>query len=190
MPRVNNRPIGKYSSNLVTLLLSLFLVFWAKSFNPTEVNHCYHFALGYDVGRVTRRVCEKVAQNVAQPILLSKYRDKRLPWKKGAQKCALLLFRAGAGLKSAGLGQALHCGLRLLRAWPALGGRLGVWPAGLAQKPGPSPRGPPLPKVNNHPFGKNSPNLVTLDVGHNRERCSRSILNVIRVLLARSVVKF
>jgi hypothetical protein len=45
-------------------------------------------------------------------------------------------FRAGAGLKSAGLGLAwaLHCGLGLLRAW--LGGGLGVWPAGLAQKPG------------------------------------------------------
>jgi hypothetical protein len=31
--------------------------------------------------------------------------------------------RAGVGLKSAGLGRAraLHCGLRLLRAWPGLG---------------------------------------------------------------------
>jgi hypothetical protein len=37
-----------------------------------------------------------------------------------------MVYRAGAGLKSAGLGRAraLHC-------------RLGVWPGGLAQKPGP-----------------------------------------------------
>jgi hypothetical protein len=50
-----------------------------------------------------------------------------------------VLFRAGAGLKSAGSGwaRALRCGLGLLLAWPSLGGRLGVWPAGLAQKPGP-----------------------------------------------------
>jgi hypothetical protein len=50
----------------------------------------------------------------------------------------LEVSRAGAGLKSAGSGRAraLHCGLGLLRAWPGLGGGLGVWPAGLAQKPG------------------------------------------------------
>jgi hypothetical protein len=50
----------------------------------------------------------------------------------------MVLFRAGAGLKSAGSGwaRALHCGLGLLWAWPGLGGGLGVWPAGLVQKPG------------------------------------------------------
>jgi hypothetical protein len=31
--------------------------------------------------------------------------------------------------------RALHCGLRLLWAWPGLVGGLGVWTAGLAQKP-------------------------------------------------------
>jgi hypothetical protein len=51
----------------------------------------------------------------------------------------VVLPRAGAGLKSAGSGRAwaLHCRLGLLRAWPVLGGGLGVWPAGLAQKSGP-----------------------------------------------------
>jgi hypothetical protein len=41
--------------------------------------------------------------------------------------------RAGSGLKNAGSGWAwaLYCGLGLLRAWPGLG----VWTAGLAQKP-------------------------------------------------------
>jgi hypothetical protein len=59
--------------------------------------------------------------------------------------------RAGAGLKSAGSGRAraLHCGLRLLRARPGLGGRLGVWPVGLAQKPGPCVLRPgPAPALN------------------------------------------
>jgi hypothetical protein len=48
-------------------------------------------------------------------------------------------YRAGPGLKSTGLGRAW---LFTLRAWAFAGlaypgGRLGVWPAGLAQKPGP-----------------------------------------------------
>jgi hypothetical protein len=53
--------------------------------------------------------------------------------------CVCVHVRAGAGLKSAGSGRAraLHCGLGLLRAWPGMGGGLGVWPAVLAQKPGP-----------------------------------------------------
>jgi hypothetical protein len=46
--------------------------------------------------------------------------------------------RVRAGLKSAGSGQALHCGLGLLQACPA----------GLAQKPGPRGLGPgPAPAL-------------------------------------------
>jgi hypothetical protein len=70
--------------------------------------------------------------------------------------------RAGVGLKSAGSGLAwaLHCGLGLLWAWPGLGGGLGVWPAGLAQKPDPCGLGPgPAPALQ-HTCSRSKISLV------------------------------
>jgi hypothetical protein len=58
------------------------------------------------------------------------------------------ICRAGAGLKSVGSGITLRA--RAFAGWaePGLGGRLGVWPAGLAQKPGPRGLGPgPAPTL-------------------------------------------
>jgi hypothetical protein len=72
-----------------------------------------------------------------------------------------------------GRARALHCGLGLLRAWPGLLGGLGVWPAGLAPKPGPLlgyvvkaqartyPKKDPSPQVIKSTF----PNFYNMKIG-------------------------
>jgi hypothetical protein len=60
VPKVNNLPIGEILPNLVTLLAVDKQLGGTADAEPQVEN------------RVTRCVCEKIAQNVAQPVFFSK----------------------------------------------------------------------------------------------------------------------